>query len=206
MSEIKQERTRDSATDIFAAGFKDHRIGHILGVDGNTGAGGANVWTHNLLRQLLRLPAPVDAASPYETLPGGAGMRVAIRRTLRVGEQSGTPLEDLGVEPDSLEKLTKDDLLEGNRDLINKAALILTSMPVRRLSASATATATGWSVQTTTGGISRLDIYADERPLKSVDVSDGDQTIDIDAPAGTARFRLQGFMDNKLVAARLLDT
>ncbi len=33
-----------SATDIFAAGFKDHGIGHMLGVDGNTGAGGANVW------------------------------------------------------------------------------------------------------------------------------------------------------------------
>ena len=35
-----------SATDIFAAGFADHEIGPILGVDDNTGAGGANVWTH----------------------------------------------------------------------------------------------------------------------------------------------------------------
>ena len=35
-----------STTDIFAAGFQDHQIGQILGADGNTGAGGANVWEH----------------------------------------------------------------------------------------------------------------------------------------------------------------
>ena len=39
-----------SATDIFAAGFQDHEIGPVLGVDDNTGAGGANVWTHGLLK------------------------------------------------------------------------------------------------------------------------------------------------------------
>ena len=47
-----------SATDIFAAGFKDHKIGPVLGVDDNTGAGGANVWTHALLKQLLDVPSP----------------------------------------------------------------------------------------------------------------------------------------------------
>ena len=36
----------------FAAGFQDHGLGPILGVSGNTGAGGANVWTHDLLRDL----------------------------------------------------------------------------------------------------------------------------------------------------------
>jgi hypothetical protein len=33
-----------SATDTFAAGFQDHEIGPVLGVDDNTGAGGANVF------------------------------------------------------------------------------------------------------------------------------------------------------------------
>jgi C-terminal processing protease CtpA/Prc len=42
-----------SATDIFAAGFQDHKIGPILGTNGNTGAGGANVWTHALLKLLM---------------------------------------------------------------------------------------------------------------------------------------------------------
>ena len=55
-----------SATDIFAAGFADHRIGPILGVDDNTGAGGANVWTQGLLKQLLEVPAPTDPDSPVQ--------------------------------------------------------------------------------------------------------------------------------------------
>lgn len=40
-----------STTDIFAAGFQDHQIGKILGVNQNTGAGGATVWDH---RQMLQ--------------------------------------------------------------------------------------------------------------------------------------------------------
>jgi C-terminal processing protease CtpA/Prc len=85
-----------SATDIFTAGFADHRIGTILGVDPNTGAGGANVWTHGLLKALLDFP-PADPDSPDRELPKGANMRVAIRRSLRVGAQAGVPVEDLGV-------------------------------------------------------------------------------------------------------------
>src|SRR5262249_26531490 len=73
-----------SATDIFAAGFQDHGIGPVLGVDDNTGAGGANVWTHQLLQQLMEQPE-LDSTSPYRALPRGADMRVAIRHTLRVG-------------------------------------------------------------------------------------------------------------------------
>ena len=88
-----------SATDIFTAGFADHGIGTILGVDENTGAGGANVWTHGLLAALLNEPPPPDPTSPYEALPNGANLRVAIRRTLRVGELAGTPVEDLGIQP-----------------------------------------------------------------------------------------------------------
>src|SRR3712207_4451464 len=104
-----------SATDIFAAGFQDHGIGDVLGVDDNTGAGGANVWEHRLLLRLLgqegnpSLPVP---GSPLRSLPKQAGMRVSIRRTLRVGAQAGTELEDLGVVPDARHEMTRRDLLE----------------------------------------------------------------------------------------------
>jgi C-terminal processing protease CtpA/Prc len=111
-----------STTDIFAAGFQDHEIGKILGTTGNTGAGGANVWTHNLLRQLL------PPGSPVQTVPKNAAFRVAIRRTTRVGERVGMPLEDLGVEPDFQHRLTKDDLLNQNKDLIEHAAEILDTL------------------------------------------------------------------------------
>ena len=42
-----------SAADIFAAGFQDNGLGAIVGTDAHTGAGGANVWTHDLLRMWL---------------------------------------------------------------------------------------------------------------------------------------------------------
>jgi hypothetical protein len=112
-----------STTDIFAAGFQDNKIGLILGVDGNTGAGGANVFTHDLVQTVLAGPE-----SPIEPLPNGANMRVAIRRTTRVGDNTGLPLEDIGVIPDEIHQLTHNDLMNGNPDLINEAARILSEM------------------------------------------------------------------------------
>jgi C-terminal processing protease CtpA/Prc len=109
-----------STTDIFAAGFQDNKIGVILGVDGNTGAGGANVFTHELLDFLFS-----EAGSPIKPLPNGASMRVAIRRTTRVGDSAGLPVEDVGVTPDRIHKITRKDLLDGNVDLIKSAAAIL---------------------------------------------------------------------------------
>lgn len=109
-----------STTDFFAAGFQDNGLGKILGVDTNTGAGGANVFTHSMLQTVL--PGP---GSPFRPLPNGAEMRVAIRASRRVGERAGLPLEDLGVEPDAIHRLTRRDLLEDNIDLINAAGRIL---------------------------------------------------------------------------------
>ena len=114
-----------STTDIFAAGWQDHEIGPILGTHGNTGAGGANVWTHELLGRALS-----GQDSPILPLPKGTRMRVAIRRTSRVGERSGDPLEDLGVVPDQIYHMTKNDVLNDNEDLIAHAASLLANLPV----------------------------------------------------------------------------
>ena len=142
-----------SATDIFTAGFKDHNIGYVLGVDDNTGAGGANVWTHGLLQALLQLPSPADPESPYQNLPNGANMRVSIRRTLRVGQQSGTPVEDLGIRPDERYFMSKHDLLNSNVDLIAHAAELLTNKPVRYLAATTTQTGSIVRIKTKTAGL-----------------------------------------------------
>jgi C-terminal processing protease CtpA/Prc len=107
-----------STTDIFAAGFQDHKIGTILGTDDNTGAGGANVWTLDQVRQFFAMGG---LQPPLEQLPKGANMRVAIRRTLRVGDEAGTELEDLGVKPDRIHHLTRDDILHEFKDLIAAA-------------------------------------------------------------------------------------
>lgn len=111
-----------STTDIFAAGFQDNGLGPILGVDENTGAGGANVFRYDLLRQVL---GQSDLTIP--ALPANTDMRIAIRRTTRVGANAGMPLEDLGVVPDKLHRMTHNDLLNGNPDLLEAAAALLPS-------------------------------------------------------------------------------
>jgi C-terminal processing protease CtpA/Prc len=109
-----------SATEFFAAGFQDHG-GKILGVDNVTGGGGANVRTHNELRKYFRKASN----SPFRALPKGAELRVAFRRSQRVGPQIGNDVEDFGVTPDYIHRMTRNDLLKGNVDLINRAASLL---------------------------------------------------------------------------------
>ncbi len=111
-----------SATDIFAAGFQDHEIGPVLGVDDNTGAGGANVWTHGLLKPLLRRSRHRTRRSPYAPLPkqaehaGGdpphasASARWPARRSRTSASR-----------PDARHELTRRDVLEGNVDLLDAA-------------------------------------------------------------------------------------
>ena len=110
-----------SATDIFAAGFIDHGIGEVLGTSDNTGAGGANVWTHSILRTLA------GPGSDLTELPNGAEMRVSVRRVVRVGESDGQILEDIGISTDRFHRhyLTRRDIEESNEDLIAAALDLL---------------------------------------------------------------------------------
>jgi len=193
-----------SATDIFAAGFADHEIGTILGVDDNTGAGGANVWTHGLLATLLNEPPPPDPTSPYEALPNGANMRVAIRRTLRVGELSGTPVEDLGVRPHVTHRMTRADLLDGNVDLLDAAGGLLAGMTVRRFGVTTALVGTTLTVVLDVDGMDRVDLYVDDRPISSEDLADDPLSIDIlDVTAGQL-LRADGYSGTDLVASRRL--
>ena len=167
-----------STTDFFAAGFQDHEIGYILGADGNTGAGGANVWEHEFLCKVMP-----GEKSVYKPLPNGAGMRVAIRRGLRVGKRAGMPVEDLGIIPDERHFMTKNDLLNDNVDLISKAgSLLAAQQPADAFSITLESNVQDAPPQTTkavvtTQGITRLDLYINDRPIQSVDVRNGTTTI-----------------------------
>ena len=147
-----------STTDIFAAGFQDHKIGVVLGVDDNTGAGGANVWEYPLIAQLLNDPQGFPVG-----LPEQASFRFAVRRVTRVGENSGVLLEDLGVKADELHDMTRRDILERNVDLIERAGNILRKGEVQRLTAKSTAPG---KVQISYQNLDRIDAYLGDRPLR----------------------------------------
>ncbi len=184
-----------SATDIFAAGFQDNKVGKILGTNLNTGAGGANVWEYNDLAELMG-----NHDSRFKPLPNGARMRVAIRRTLRVNEHEGMPLEDLGVVPDKKHDMTEDDVLKDNVDLINSAARILAEMPVYKLSAkiSPSPDRKKLTVKVDVENISRLDVFIGNRPNRSLDVTGN--SIQFILEQGTKDIKLHGYKGEELVA------
>jgi hypothetical protein len=179
-----------SATDIFAAGFQDHGIGLVVGTSKHTGAGGANVWGHDLLHLLYS-----GDGSPLTPLPHKMGMRVAIRQTLRVGQRAGTLLEDFGVSPapDMLHPITRRDLLENDADLMAFAASKLATQPVYRLGMDETSRPPGQvEFQVTAGNITRLDFYLNEHPANSVVIAPGAMAPTFRVKPGT-RVELRGF-------------
>lgn len=188
-----------STTDIFAAGFQDHEIGPIIGVDANTGAGGANVWEHE--RDLVPLLSP--ETSPVKRLPPGTTMRVAIRRSIRVGRNAGQPLEDLGVIPNVPHEMTQSDLINSNIDLITHACEILVELPSKQLDIEITATGTEIiSLIATTSNLDRLDFIVDGRPTLTIDVADGTYDIDVPSDDQPELVEVKGFENDECVAAR----
>ncbi len=189
-----------STTDIFAAGFQDHEIGSILGTSGATGAGGANAWSHELLLTLL-----AAADSPFKPLPGNASFSVAVRRCTRVGKRSGALVEDLGVVPDAIHRMTRRDVLGGSLDLINRAGEILAAMPVQALSATVKDDGGAPRLEVTTQNIDRLDVLVNARPFRSLDVAADSTSIDLPAPAAGATsptaVELRGFRGDRWVAS-----
>jgi hypothetical protein len=187
-----------STADVFAAGFQDHGIGPVLGTDTHTGAGGGNVWTHEVLLRMLG----GSAGSNLRALSSGASFTVAVRQVQRVGARAGAPLEDLGVVPDEIHQPTRSDLLRRNEDLIRCAAGLVTSLPARTLDATLEADAEQLRLVLTTEGLTRVDVYVDERPRRSLDVADGTQELALPRLAGPQRVELRGFHEQALVARR----
>jgi hypothetical protein len=184
-----------STTDICAAGFQDHSVGKIIGVHGNTGAGGANVWSH--ADHLLRLELP---DSPFKPLPRGARMRVAVRRSTRVGARSGVPVEDLGVVPDLPYEMTRNDVLNHNPDLIAFAASVLKPGLRHALRLERLPGAPG-TLRVSGQKLDRVDVLVDGRTVATHDIAGDEAEIQLppSVPPG-APLRANGYHKGALVA------
>ena len=199
-----------SATDMFIAGFQDHQIGQVVGVHDNTGAGGANVWSHRLLSRLMA-ELDDDVAQRFVPLPHGANLSVAIRRTLRVGQQAGSILEDFGV-PTKREdryRITANDLLNANADLMAHAGALLDAQRKRRHLLDARVhdlPRRQKEIKYRAKNIDRLDVFIDGRPLESRDIDRVRGSITLKAASVQAGLRLElaGYLKGELVAKRLI--
>lgn len=113
-----------STTDFFCAGMQDNGLATVIGVDPVTGAGGANVWSHDLLCSFVG----ETGGGELEPLPTNLNFDVAIRRSIRVGRNEGLPVEGSGVFAEIPYFPTRADVLGNNNDLISFACDVLANL------------------------------------------------------------------------------
>lgn len=188
------DATSYSAADLFAAGFADNTIGTIVSIGDATGAGGANVWQAETVSVAL-----LDTPHTVRQLPDGVSFTVAVRRATRIGAAAGMPIEDVGIAGHRRHAMTRRDVLDGNVDLFEACGRLLAAEPK-------TALEVAWDrprLSVTTNNLTRVDIYADDRPYTTMDVTqDGTLAVDLLDPE---TIRVEGYRGQNLRQARLLD-
>jgi hypothetical protein len=183
-----------SAADMFAAGFQDHEIGELIGVDCSTGGGGANAWSYNDI--LDNVPA-IAGIIDLPKLPRDCKLSVAVRRCTRVGPEQ-LAIEEIGVAPNFLHARTRRDVLEGNPDLFRFACERLSTAPICRFDIEKTEREPGaLNVTLTTIGMGFVVFRSGSQILASSRVSEGEPHIFrlaiADGKAGPDQIRIEGY-------------
>ncbi len=153
-----------SATDIFAAGFQDHRIGPVIGVDGSTGGGGANVWSYDSHVQ----GKTTEDGWTFPQLPDGTNLQFSVRQSLRAGRFQGDVLEDFGVTPDFRYFMTEDDLFKGDQRLYDFAfSKLLWGRGLHEVSVDLHVATSGEGIQIhcQTRGVSRCEVVVGKQVM-----------------------------------------
>jgi hypothetical protein len=187
-----------SAADIFAAGFQDNGIGPVLGVDGNTGAGGGNIW--KLADLLESLPSADDF--PFRPLPGGADLSLVIRRVLRVGANAGAPLEDYGVVSDERHETTRNDIMSDDADLMVRVAGLIGDGTPRRFDVALSEAGGELTASFEALGVDRADVIVDGRPRLSADLGGNPGPVVVPGAGTPQLVRVEGYDRGALVAVR----
>jgi C-terminal processing protease CtpA/Prc len=188
-----------SAADIFAAGFEDHALGPVIGVDETTGGGGANCWFYND-DVMIFLPG----ADP---LKHGINLQIAVRQCSRVGTNNeGVLIEEVGVPPKYDTSLTRKDVLEPRPWplLFFAASKLIEAAGKRRYDLATSLINRGGErrVAVRTVNIDRLDFFVNGRPTSRT--VDRTSKAPIESPVlptdDTVELEIRGFARSELVA------
>jgi hypothetical protein len=105
--------------------------------------------------------------------------------------------------------MTHRDVLEGNPDLIDAAAEILSKERPHSMDVDFDSAGDALPARLTihTRHVTRIDVMADGRPLRSFDIGEGETTVDLDAligdwSAAPKRVELFAYEDDELVIRR----
>ena len=102
-----------SAAEVFTAGFLDNEVGEVIGTDASTAGAGTHTTTLSVLTSL-----GVMKEYPFDDDAGFGGLSFSLGRILRSRLSIGEPFEDKGIRPDVIVPLTRNDVLNGNEDLL----------------------------------------------------------------------------------------
>jgi hypothetical protein len=133
-------------------------------------------------------------------------MRVSLRRNLRVGEMAGTLVEDYGVTANKRHKMTLNDLLNDNADLLERAAELLVSRPVYHLDVTQTS-GTGGAVTLVieaSANLESADVYVDGRPYRTVMLAGEPERVTLTGSPEDRAVKVQAFDGGQVAAARTL--
>lgn len=189
-----------SSGDLFSAGFVDNGIGHMVCVGESTGAGGASIWTYDEMRQF----AGRKLSHGLPPLPEGGSIQFSFMRATRVGPRLGALIEDVGVSvrPKERYRMSRDDLLCGNRDLL---AYCIGWLERQRYTVMECHSGKSRdTIEVITNGLDQLDVMLDHHRLESVRIKDGARHTVVKRP-GTTRVEICGLKGGKLKQRRVID-
>lgn len=172
-----------SACDLFAAAMQDHAAATIIGTHSTTGAGGANVMSYDIFRQIFE---QTEGDNPFVKLPGQQSMRVSWRQTIRVGKNKDQLIENAGVRSDVTVRYVTEDVVGGeSRVLMREVHRAIDQIIPRHKSSISLASslkqengkAARWSE--TVRGIDTLEVVKGDKVIATYETDSAETTVDI---------------------------
>ncbi|HEX3088003.1 MAG TPA: S41 family peptidase [Ilumatobacteraceae bacterium] len=148
------DSTTYSAADLFVAGLVDNGIGNVVSVGMAADAGFANAWSADMVSSVL-----AGTLEQLPHLPKGVGFTMSVRRAAHV---SATHVGHVPY------VMTRNDLLNGNEDLLTFCARLIESTPASSLTAHWKAP----NLEVAVAELDRIDVCVDGRPPQSHDITD----------------------------------